>query len=108
MSLSTLRSMVLLFSMSSMFITENGSIIVPSILALDNYKVNSGGPMDELSALCSCVTELDLTNNLLTCWSEVCMSYLPFVTVNELDLTNNLLTYWSEVCCTSKFFYSVF
>ena len=42
------------------------------MLILDSCKITSAGHTEDLNRLCSQVTELDLTDNSITNWSEVC------------------------------------
>ncbi|XP_060077545.1 tubulin-specific chaperone cofactor E-like protein [Ylistrum balloti] len=71
---------------------DSGSLVVPPILVLDNNKVTCSGPSDIIASLCGHVTELDLTNNLITCWKEILsmISYMP--RLHTVNLTSNALT----------------
>ncbi|XP_021360837.1 tubulin-specific chaperone cofactor E-like protein [Mizuhopecten yessoensis] len=71
---------------------RSGSLVVPPILVLDNYKVTCAGPRDAIASLCCHVTELDLTNNLFTCWREVLSMIAHIPRLQTLNLTSNTLT----------------
>ena len=51
------------------------------MLILDSCKITSAGRTEDLNRLCSQVTELDLTDNSITNWSEVCKKFM--ISVNE-------------------------
>ena len=53
------------------FFVESGSFRVPEVLILDSCKITSAGHTEDLNRLCSQVTELDLTDNSITNWSEI-------------------------------------
>lgn len=71
---------------------ECGSLVIPPILVLDNNKVTCAGPTDAIASLCCHVTELDLTNNLLTCWKEVLSIITHMPRLRTLNLTSNSLS----------------
>ena len=43
-----------------------------TIIALDGCKINSAGTHGEISEICPNVVELDISNNLLHSWEQVC------------------------------------
>lgn len=70
---------------------DSGTIELPSILALDNNKVTYSGSCEAIASMCGHVTELDLTNNTVTCWKEVLKMVSHMVRLHTLNLTSNPL-----------------
>ncbi|XP_033757928.1 tubulin-specific chaperone cofactor E-like protein [Pecten maximus] len=71
---------------------DSGGLVIPPILVLDNNRVTCAGPSDAIASLCCRVTELDITNNLFTCWKEVLSMITHIPRLQTLNLTSNTLT----------------
>ena len=67
----------------ALFFVESGSFRVPEVLILDSCKITSAGRTEDLNRLCSQVTELDLTDNSITNWSEVCEKFMMGMNVGS-------------------------
>ena len=64
---------VLIFSLAALLNQQSHK--QRTILALDGCKVGSAGEDGEISQICPNVVELDISNNLLHSWEQVCISY---------------------------------
>ena len=51
---------------------NTGEIVIPNELSLDKYKITCAGERSKIGSLCKDVTYLDLSDNLISDWSEVC------------------------------------
>eukprot|EP00088_Acartia_fossae_P019718 TRINITY_DN21524_c0_g1_i2.p1 TRINITY_DN21524_c0_g1~~TRINITY_DN21524_c0_g1_i2.p1 ORF type:complete len:453 (+),score=95.33 TRINITY_DN21524_c0_g1_i2:147-1505(+) len=74
---------------------ESKKGLVPNIISLNNYNINVFGGVESGSG-CGLqlkhITDLDLTDNLVSDWSQVFIVLKEFPCLEFLNLTNNLLT----------------
>lgn len=57
-------------------LAASGNFRVPETLILDSCNITSAGLKEDLTRLCSQVTELDLTHNLIHGWDEVSLQQI--------------------------------
>ena len=62
---------LMLVNFNRTIFAEEGKLMVPQILALNNCCITDAGDNTELKDLCSTVYELDLAENTIQEWSEV-------------------------------------
>ena len=68
---------------------DSGKLILPCVIGLNCLDINCAGDGQELSNLCQKVTELDLSHNNISDWTEVCESpNVLFVIISFLYLHN--------------------
>lgn len=65
--------------------------MLPHIITLNNYNIERFGEFTDLSARIKHISELDLTDNLLTDWADVAEILASFRNLVFLNLSNNLL-----------------
>ena len=54
-------------------VSESGELILPRQLALNSSHVTCSGDPEKLQSLCSDIAELDLADNELKDWVQVCI-----------------------------------
>ena len=64
----------------------------PPLMTLNDYNIESFGGFGELTNKIRHVRELDLTDNLLSDWSEIVNILSAFSSLTFLNLSNNLLS----------------
>ena len=64
----------------------------PPLMTLNDYNIESFGGFGELTKKIRHVRELDLTDNLLSDWSEIVNILSAFSSLTFLNLSNNLLS----------------
>jgi len=65
--------------------------MLPPMMTLNDYNIESFGDFSDLSSKVGHIRELDLTDNLLSDWSEVAEILSSFKSLTFLNLSNNLL-----------------
>eukprot|EP00092_Neocalanus_flemingeri_P041921 GFUD01045655.1.p1 GENE.GFUD01045655.1~~GFUD01045655.1.p1 ORF type:complete len:545 (-),score=132.58 GFUD01045655.1:10-1644(-) len=65
--------------------------MLPPMITLNDYNIESFGDFSDLSSKIRNIRELDLTDNLMSDWSEVAEILLSFKSLTFLNLSNNLL-----------------
>ena len=63
----------------------------PPMITLNDYNIEYFGDFSDLSSKVRHIRELDLTDNLLSDWSEVAEILSSFKSLTFLNLSNNLL-----------------
>ena len=63
----------------------------PPMMTLNDYNIENFGDFSDLSSKVRHIRELDLTDNLLSDWSEVAEILSSFKSLTFLNLSNNLL-----------------
>ena len=63
----------------------------PPMMTLNDYNIENFGDFSDLSSKVRHIRELDLTDNLLSDWSEVAEILISFKSLTFLNLSNNLL-----------------
>ena len=63
----------------------------PPMITLNDYNIEHFGDFSDLSTKVRHIRELDLTDNLLSDWSEVAEILSSFKSLTFLNLSNNLL-----------------
>ena len=73
--------------------------MLPHVISLNNYNIEVVGERTNQKNTLNLdhITELDLTDNLLSDWTQVFLIFKEFPSLEFLNLTNNLLT---ETCCS--------
>ena len=66
--------------------------MLPPLMTLNDYNIEYFGDFSDFSSKVHHIRELDLTDNLLSDWSEVADILLSFKSLVFLNLSNNLLT----------------
>jgi len=66
--------------------------MLPPLMTLNDYNIEYFGDFSDFSSKVRHIRELDLTDNLLSDWSEVADILLSFKSLVFLNLSNNLLT----------------
>ena len=65
--------------------------MLPPIVTLNEYNIECLGEFSDFSSKVQHVRELDLTDNLISDWSEVLDILISFKNLTFLNLSNNLL-----------------
>lgn len=65
--------------------------LFPPIMTLNDYKIECFGDFCDLTTKIKRISELDLTDNLLSDWGEVAEILTTFRSLTFLNLSNNLL-----------------
>ena len=65
--------------------------MLPNIITLNNYNIEKFGDFNDLSNRIKHISELDLTDNLLSDWGDVAEILASFKNLVFLNLSNNLL-----------------
>ena len=65
--------------------------MLPNIITLNNYNIEKFGDFNDLSNRIKHISELDLTDNLLSDWADVAEILASFKNLVFLNLSNNLL-----------------
>jgi Leucine-rich repeat (LRR) protein len=65
--------------------------LLPPLMTLNDYNIECFGDFSDLSSKIRHIRELDLTDNLLSDWSEVMDILTSFKSLTFLNLSNNLL-----------------
>ena len=65
--------------------------MLPPLMTLNDYNIECLGDFSDLSSKVRHIRELDLTDNLLSDWSEVADILTSFKSLTFLNLSNNLL-----------------
>ena len=66
--------------------------LLPPLMTLNDYNIECFGDFSDLSSKIRHIRELDLTDNLLSDWSEVMDILTSFKSLTFLNLSNNLLS----------------
>ena len=65
--------------------------LLPPLMTLNDYNIECFGDFSDISSKIRHIRELDLTDNLLSDWSEVMDILTSFKSLTFLNLSNNLL-----------------
>ena len=65
--------------------------MLPPLMTLNDYNIECFGDFSDFSSKIRHIRELDLTDNLLSDWSEVVDILTSFKSLTFLNLSNNLL-----------------